>query len=93
MLYSAFGDSDRLGKRMQEMLVKQLDPGNRRLAAPAPKELYLTANARCPAVLVECGFMSNNFEVLKLKESGYQTSLALVIAAAYLQYVSGISSG
>ena len=93
VLYSAFGDSDRLGKRMQEMLVKQLDPGNRRLAAPAPKELYLTANARCPAVLVECGFMSNNFEVLKLKESGYQTSLALVIAAAYLQYVSGISSG
>ena len=72
--------------------MKQLDPENRRLAAPAPKELFLTANARCPAVLVECGFMSNNFEVLKLKESGYQTKLALVIAAAYLEYAAGISS-
>ncbi len=92
VLYSAYGDSDRLGKRMQELLVKQLDPENRRLAAPAPKELFLTANARCPAVLVECGFMSNNFEVLKLKESGYQTKLALVIAAAYLEYAAGISS-
>ena len=89
VLYSAYGDSDRLGNRIQELLVAQLDPQNRRLAAPAPKELYLTANTRCPAVLVECGFMSNNFEVLKLKESGYQTKLALVIAAAYLQYTAG----
>ena len=89
VLYSSFGDSDRLGKRMQELLVGKLDPENRRLATPAPKELYLTANARCPAVLVECGFMSNNFEVLKLKESGYQNALALVIAAAYLEYISG----
>ena len=91
VLYSAFGDSDRLGKRIQELLVTQLDPTNRRLAAPAPSNLYLTSNTRCPAVLVECGFMSNNFEVLKLKESGYQTMLALLIAAAYLEYISGSS--
>ena len=92
VLYSAFGDSDKLGKRMQELLVTRLDPENRRLAAPAPSDLYLTANTRCPAVLVECGFMSNNFEVLKLKENGYQNALALVIAAAYLEYISGSSS-
>ena len=93
VLYSAYGDSDRLGRRMQELLVEKLDPENRRLAAPAPKELYLTANARCPAVLVECGFMSNNFEVLKPKESGYQNKLALVLAAAWLEYCSGSSPG
>ncbi|MBR0208418.1 MAG: N-acetylmuramoyl-L-alanine amidase [Oscillospiraceae bacterium] len=91
VLYSSYGDSDRLGKRIQELLVAQLDPQNRRLAAPAPSELYLTAHARCPAVLVECGFMSNNFEVLKLKENGYQNALALLIAAAYLEYISGNS--
>lgn len=91
VLYSTYGSSDRLGKRMQELLVEKLDPENRRLAMPAPSELYLTANARCPTVLVECGFMSNNFEVLKLKECGYQTKLALVIAAACLEYVSGES--
>ena len=59
----------------------------------APPELYLTANVHCPAVLVECGFMSNNFEVLKLKESGYQSALALVIAASYLEYISESSLG
>ncbi len=91
VLYSAFGDSGRLGRRMQELLVEKLDPQNRRLAMPADAELYLTANARCPAVLVECGFMSNNFEVLQLKDGDYQTKLALVIAAAYLEYIAGES--
>ena len=89
VLYSAFGDSERLGRLMQSALVGKLDPDNRRLAVPAPRELYLTANTRCPAVLVECGFMSNNFEVLKLKDASYQNALALVIAASYLEYISG----
>lgn len=88
VLYSAFGSSEILGKRMQENLISQLDPENRRLAAPAPRELYLTANTRCPAILVECGFMSNNFEVLKLKDPIYQTQLAAVIAATYLSYIA-----
>ena len=91
VLYSSFGNSEKLGNRMQELLVSRLDPENRRLAAPAPKELYLTSNVLCPSVLVECGFMSNNFEVLKLKETDYQNALALVIAASYLEYISGIS--
>ena len=88
VLYSSFGGSEKLGRLIQEMLVSKLDTENRRLAVPAPRELYLTANTRCPAVLVECGFMSNNFEVLKLKEPGYQSALALVIAASYLEYIS-----
>ena len=80
-----------LGKLIQSVLVEKLDPQNRRLAVPAPADLYLTANTRCPAVLVECGFMSNNFEVLKLKDPAYQSALALVITASYLQYISGES--
>ena len=93
VLYSSFGDSDRLGRLIQSLLVEKLDPENRRLAAPAPPGLYLTANVHCPAVFVECGFMSNNFEVLKLKERGYQSALALVIAASYLEYISESSLG
>ncbi len=89
VLYSAYGGSEKLGKLIQSALVEKLDPENRRLAVPAPRELYLTANTRCPAVLVECGFMSNNFEVLKLKDASYQNALALVIAASYLEYIAG----
>ncbi len=91
VMYSAFGGSEKLGKLIQTALVEHLDPENRRLAVPVPRELYLTANTRCPAVLVECGFMSNNFEVLKLKDPGYQSTLALLIAASYLEFIAGES--
>ena len=43
-------------------------------------------NISCPAVLVECGFLSNESECTKLKDGGYQTKLAAVIIASYLQY-------
>ena len=88
VLYSSHEGSERLGKLLQANLILQLDPENRRMACPAPKDLYLTANTNCPAVLVECGFMSNNFEVLKLKDPKYQTELAALIAASYLSFIT-----
>lgn len=88
VLYSSHEGSERLGKLLQANLISQLDPENRRVACPAPKDLYLTANTNCPAVLVECGFMSNNFEVLKLKDPKYQTELAALIAASYLSFIT-----
>lgn len=88
VLYSSHEASERLGKLLQANLILQLDPENRRVACPAPKDLYLTANTNCPAVLVECGFMSNNFEVLKLKDPKYQTELAALIAASYLSFIT-----
>ena len=88
VLYSSHEGSERLGKLLQANLILQLDPENRRMACPAPKDLYLTANTNCPAVLVECGFMSNNFEVLKLKDPKYQTELAALIAASFLSFIT-----
>ena len=86
VLYSEYEGSDILGRLTHNNLISCLDPENRRVAEPAPKKLYITANARCPAILVECGFMSNNFDVLKLKEESYQLSLALVLQCSFLQY-------
>lgn len=86
VLYSEYEGSDILGTLTHNNLISCLDPENRRVAEPAPKKLYITANARCPAILVECGFMSNNFDVLKLKEESYQLSLALVLMCSFLQF-------
>ena len=91
VIYSDNDGSDRLGELIQQSLVENLDPGNRRLAVPSGKDIFLMSNVDCPAVTVECGFMSNNFEVLKLKESDYQTTVALAIAASYMQFISGRS--
>ncbi len=74
---------------MQGNLTSCLDPENRRLAEPAPKRLYITSNVNCPAVLVECGFMSNFSDIEKLKDKDYQSSVALVLLASYMQFMQG----
>ena len=88
VLYSSYAGSEALGKLVHNNLLSALDPENRRVAEPAPNNLYLTANAECPAILIECGFMSNNFEVLKLCDDAYQTSISTVLIASFLQYLT-----
>lgn len=90
VLYSRFENSDILGTLTHNNLITCLDPENRRVAEPAPEKLYITANAQCPAILIECGFMSNNFDVLKLKDDSYQSSLALVLICSFLQYANRV---
>ena len=89
VLYAKNEGSDVLGTLTHNNLISCLDPENRRVAEPASEKLYITAHVRCPAILVECGFMSNNFDVLKLKDDGYQLSLALVLMCSFLQYTGG----
>ena len=87
VLYASDAQSARLGKLVQANLVSFLQPENRRLAEPAPKKLFLTSNVDCPAILVECGFLSNYNEMEKLTQDGYQTALAAVLMASYLQFL------
>lgn len=46
-------------------------------------------SVHCPAILVECGFISNAEELLKLKNSVYQNEIAALLLTSYLQYESG----
>ena len=89
VLYAAGEDSRRLGQLTHDNIVRLLQPQNRRLAEQASKNLYITANASCPAILVECGFLSNYNEMEKLCSDSYQTSLAAVLLASYLQFAPG----
>ena len=89
VLYSAYPGGEKLGKLCHTNLITYLDPSNRRVAEPASKGLYITAHAKCPAILVECGFMSNPGDVEKLCDGEYQTALASVLLASFLQYTSG----
>ncbi len=88
VLYAPGEESKALGLLAHNNLVSCLDPANRRVAAPA-KNLYMTDHAQCPAILVECGFMSNFAELEKLQSGSYQSSLAAVLTASYLQYAAG----
>lgn len=86
VLYAHNEKSELLGKRINENFRRYLETENRRVAEPAPEKLYLTANAACPAVLAECGFMSNPDDLEKLKSAEYQTGIAAVLLLSYIEY-------
>lgn len=86
VLYAEGEESAAWGKLTHDNLVSCLDPENRRVAAPAPKALYITSHVNCPALLVECGFLSNFSDREKLITGSYQTALSVVLLASCLRY-------
>jgi N-acetylmuramoyl-L-alanine amidase len=49
---------------------------------------YVLVGAHMPAVLVECGFLSNSGEAQRLSSAQYQQALAQGIATAVIRYLS-----
>ena len=88
VLYAATDGSCELGELVHENLVSSLNPENRRVAAPISKTIYLMNSVSCPAILVECGFLTNAEEAGKLATDEYKTKLAVILLASYMQYVS-----
>jgi N-acetylmuramoyl-L-alanine amidase len=86
VIYAAGEGSQRLGSIMHENLLNILYPKCRRVAEPATKRLYILSRLTCPAVLVECGFVSNMIDLENLKKPAYQTALAAIMMGSYLQY-------
>jgi len=89
VFYGNAEGSQNLAEIMQENLTTQLCPDNRRVAAPIDSAIYLMRKVTCPAVLVECGFLSNPGERSKLETPTYRGELAVVMLAGYLQYTKG----
>ena len=89
VLYAPTKGSRELGETTQRNLVTLLQPGNRRLAGPASKSLFITSHITCPGILAECGFLSNQSDLELLTQENYQTSLAAVLLLSYLQFITG----
>lgn len=77
-----------LAQVAQDTLREALDPGNHRTPSKIPSSVYLMNHISCPAILVECGFLSNPQEEALLQTSNYQTKLAAALTSAYLTYQS-----
>lgn len=86
VFYSGSEVSRTLAEQLQKKLREGLDPDNRREARPA-ETVYLLKNASCPAVLVECGFLSNRAECTLLCSESYQRRIAVAIGAALAEYI------
>ena len=66
-----------------------LQPENERETKAATSSIYLLHRIQRPAVMVECGFLSNVEELSRLKDDTYRRQLALVIACAAAESLSG----
>ena len=78
--------SKTLAERLQAALIAQVDPNNHRACKPA-KDVYLMEHVNCPAVLIECGFLSNYAEEQLLRDPTYQKKLAAAVAVGLLTYL------
>ena len=67
-----------------------LDAGNKREIKKADSSIYLLHRIRMPAVLVECGFLSNPEECALLNTSAYRRKTAAVLITALAE---GIEAG
>lgn len=88
VLYASTECSKEFGELTHTNLVELLCPENRRVAAPISNKIYLMKSVSCPAILVECGFLSNPEEAEKLQTEEYQRELAVVLFASFMQYFS-----
>ena len=80
-------ESEHLAAIMQGNFVALLQPDNTREIKPVGTEIYLLHNAECPAVMAECGFLSNPEEAAKLESDEYQTMVAFTVYKSLCDYI------
>lgn len=82
-------DSQQLAAQIQSSFASLLQPDNTREIKPAENNLFLLYEATVPAVMVECGFLSNQQEAGQLSDPTYQRKVAFVVGQALCRFVAG----
>ena len=75
-----------LAESIQSSAISMLQPENHRKVKKAGKDTMLLYRAPIPAVIVECGFLSNPQELERLKDEEYQSEMAFSIAVGIIKY-------
>lgn len=88
VFYSGNNDESKLlAESIQNSIVSVLQPDNSRVVKKSGSGIYLLYHAKLPAVLVECGFISNPAEVKKLNDEKYRMKIAFLIADGLIKYL------
>ena len=78
--------SKSLADCIQGRVIADLQPTNNR-SIKQGDGMYLLENITNPAILIECGFMTNNEELKKLSEKEYQKQLSFSIVCGIIEYM------
>lgn len=84
VFYAPTDGSQALADHVQNSIKTALQPDNERAVKQIPDTVYIMNHITCPAILIECGFLTNPAEEAMLRDPDYQRKLSAVIAAAWL---------
>jgi len=84
--YSSVEGADILATAISKSVRSSLQPENKR-AIKNGDSIYVLKNSKNVAVLVECGFLSNEEECLKLSQKEYQKRLSFSIVCGIINYI------
>jgi len=84
--YANTEGAQNLAHHVQTTLKQSLQPNNERESKKISDSVYLMNHVLCPAVLVECGFLTNAAEESLLLDPLYQKKLAMVLSSAWLTF-------
>ena len=77
-----------LAKKIQTNTHGMLQPQNDRKVKKATSKIFLLDKAVCPAVLVECGFLSNTHEADLLSSTEYRQKLCFVLFTSINEFLA-----
>lgn len=87
MFYSPkIDDAKRLAESLKGSVKSLLQPDNHRTVKAGTKSTFLLYYSPIPAVIAECGFMSNPEEFSKLQADDYQSKMAFALFNGILKY-------
>ena len=77
-----------LAEELRKSVTGFLQPDNKRELKQADSNIYILDKAEVPAVIVECGFLSNEEEAKKLADDSYQQKMAFSIYSGIMGYMN-----
>jgi len=80
--------SEEIAKTIHKSVQELLQPDNDRPVKRSGSSIYLLHHLACPAVLVECGFLSSPEEAALLGDENYRQQLALTLCMGILRAIA-----
>lgn len=80
-------ESKSIAESIQNSIISLIQRENTRKVKKSGTEIYLLYHAKSPAVMVECGFLSNPGEAQLLSDEEYQKKISLAIVAGVNEYL------
>lgn len=77
-----------LAECIRSAVVSSVQPENKRENKQAERNIYILSHVNVPAVIVECGFISNPEEAALLSDAAYQQKIADAVSEGIISFCS-----